>query len=66
PILRSAHSGAPSDPQIHLHWATALLKTGATRDARRELQAIVEAQPKGPEGARARQLLAGLSGTASR
>ena len=64
PVLRGAHGTAPRDLSIHLHYAQALLDSGAGNDARRELQAIAAAQPHGPQGDQARTLLAQLVRTA--
>lgn len=60
PVLRTAHAAAPKDASIQYHYAYALLKTGSTDEARRELKAIAEEQPHGPQGNEARSLLAGL------
>lgn len=59
PLLRSAYQQAPDNNEIRYHLGVALLKSGATREARELLQGVVDAQP-GPEADEARALLSRL------
>lgn len=60
PTLRNANHASPQDNEIRYHLGVALLKSGATEEARQVLQGVVDAPQHGPEAEQARALLSGL------
>jgi putative PEP-CTERM system TPR-repeat lipoprotein len=62
-VLRKASSSDPKNNSIRLHLAVTELKQGEKADARRDLQALVDAHLQGSEGEQARTLLRGLDGS---
>lgn len=60
PALRNANHALPRDNEIRYHLGVALLKSGATQEARQVLQGVVDAPQHGPEAEQARALLSSL------
>jgi putative PEP-CTERM system TPR-repeat lipoprotein len=58
--LKKAVSAAPKAASIRYHYAAALARSGDTPRAKKELQALLAAQPQFPEAEAARKLLATL------
>ena len=59
-LLRAALSLAPANPEIRLHLAKALLKSGDKASARRELETLAKLDQSSPIRADAEKLLGGL------
>jgi predicted Zn-dependent protease len=58
--LKKAVAAAPRAASIRYHYAAALARNGDTRQAKKELQALLAVQPRFPEADIARKLLATL------
>lgn len=58
--LKKAVSAAPHAASVRYHYAVALARNGDTRQAKKELQALLATQPRFPEAAAAQKLLATL------
>ncbi len=56
-LLGQAASGLPKSPEVRLHFAKALLKSGDKISAKRELEAVVQIADNSPLKAEAEQLL---------
>ena len=56
-LLTQAATAAPKSPEVRMHLAKALLKTGDKAAAKRELEAVVQFAGKSPLKAEAEQLL---------
>jgi Flp pilus assembly protein TadD len=59
-LLRAASGLAPANPEIRLHLAKALIKSGDKASARRELETLAKLDPSSPIRADAEKLLGGL------
>jgi putative PEP-CTERM system TPR-repeat lipoprotein len=59
-LLRKAFEGAPKSADIHFHYATALARSGAKAEAKRELQRLIESSQDGAKVAAAKELLQSL------
>lgn len=58
--LKKAVSAAPRAASVRYHYAVALARSGDTRQAKKELQALLASQPRFAEAEAARKLLATL------
>ncbi len=56
-LLRQATNLAPQDPRLRLNLARALAKSGDKAGARREIELVVNRDPRAPVKAEAEQLL---------
>jgi tetratricopeptide (TPR) repeat protein len=59
-FFRKALEQNPDSPAAHLHLALLLLEEGKTEEAGPELETVLSLDPDGADGAKARDLLAGL------